>query len=192
MNRELTASRGFSLSHPALARKTVAVVLGSLFVAVCAHLSVPLWFTPIPLTLQNFAVLFLGLALAPELSASALVLYLAEGAAGLPVFTPHGPAGLMHFFGPDGGYLLAYPFAAALIGILRRRIGQGNFASSLAAAAVGNALILLAGAAWFAVWSHQPPMTVFALSVVPFLPGDVLKVAAAASGAGALRRFRRR
>src|SRR5579875_3667156 len=132
MNRELTAAPIISLKQSALLRRSATVLLGSLFVAVCAHLSVPLWFTPVPFTLQNFAVLVLGPVLAPGLSAASLVLYLMEGAAGLPVFTPHGPAGLLHLFGPAGGYLLAYPFAAALIGFLRRKLGQGGFGSSLA------------------------------------------------------------
>ena len=191
MNRELTAARGLSLTQPTLLRNSLAILLGSAFVAICAHLSVPLWFTPVPLTLQNFAVLVLGLALSPELSAGALVLYLLEGAAGLPVFTPNGPAGLLHLFGPSGGYLLAYPLAAAAIGLIRRRLGWGNFGSSLAAAAAGNALILLAGASWFAVWSHQRPATVLALSIAPFVAGDVLKVAVAASGISAFRHLRR-
>lgn len=191
MNRELAVPQSLSLTQPTLLRRSMAILLGSLFVGICAHLSVPLWFTPVPLTLQNFAVLVLGLALAPELSAAALVLYLIEGAAGLPVFTPGGPAAVLHIFGPSGGYLLAYPFAAAAIGLIRRRVGQGTFASSLLAAAVGNSLILLAGASWFALWSHQSARIVLAMAVLPFLAGDVLKVIAAASGVTAIRRFRR-
>jgi biotin transport system substrate-specific component len=178
-------------AHSVLARQAAEVVLGSLLVAVCAHIAVPLWFTPVPVTLQTFAVLFLGLFLSPGIAASAMVLYLLEGAAGLPVLSPIGPVGFLHILGPTGGYLLAYPAAAALTGYLRRRIGQGGFAASMAAAAIGSMLILLAGAAWFSVLTHQSATTVFTLAVAPFLAGDILKVIAAAGAATGLRRFRR-
>jgi biotin transport system substrate-specific component len=173
------------------ARRAAAVVFGSLLVAVCAHIAVPLWFTPVPITLQTFAVLLLGLLLSPGLAASALALYLLEGTAGLPVLSPLGPVGYLHILGPTGGYLLAYPAAAALTGWLRRRTGRGGFAASALAAAAGSVVILVAGAAWFAIVGHQSAGTVFALSVAPFLPGDILKVAAAAGVATGLRRFRR-
>jgi biotin transport system substrate-specific component len=173
------------------ARRAASVVFGSLLVAVCAHLMVPLWFTPVPVTLQTFAVLLLGLVLSPGLAAAAMILYLLEGMAGLPVLSPVGPVGFLHILGPTGGYLLAYPAAAAMTGWLRRRIGRGAFTASALAAAVGSLVILLAGAAWFAIVSHQSTGTVVALSVAPFLPGDILKVVAAAGVATGLRRFRR-
>lgn len=172
-------------------RRTAVVVLGSLLVAICAHVSVPLWFTPVPITLQTFAVLLLGLVLGPGTSAAALLLYLAEGAAGLPVFSPYAPGGLFHLFGPTGGYLLAYPAAAALTGWLRRRIGKGGFGPSMLAAATGSALMLLSGAVWFGVLTHQPAGTVLALTVVPFLPGDILKLVASTGVAAGLPRLPR-
>lgn len=174
-----------------MARQAADVVFGSLLVAICAHIAVPLWFTPVPVTLQTFAVLFLGLYLSPGIAASAVVLYLLEGAAGLPVLSPIGPVGFLHILGPTGGYLLSYPAAAALTGYLRRRIGQGGFTASLAASAIGSMLILLAGAAWFSVLTHQSATTVFTLAVAPFLAGDILKVIAAAGAWTGLRRFRR-
>src|ERR1700727_1782712 len=92
------------------------VLAGTLFVAACAHVSIPLFFTPVPLTLQPFAVLVLGLLLGPRMAFATLAAYLAEGAMGLPVFAPGptGLSGLAHLFGPTGGYLMAYPVAAAL------------------------------------------------------------------------------
>ena len=179
-----TPARAFA--RPALGRRAVAVILGSLLVAVCAHVSIPLWFTPVPVTMQTFAVLLLGLVLDPLTSAAALVLYLAEGAVGLPVFSPHGPAGFLHLFGPTGGYLLAYPAAAAVAGYLRRRLGR-SFAPSLQAAATGSLLILITGAAWFELLTHQTAGAVLALTVVPFLAGDILKVIASAGVAAGLR-----
>lgn len=178
-------------AHSVLARQTAEVVLGSLLVAICAHIAIPLWFTPVPVTLQTFAVLFLGLFLSPGIAASAMILYLLEGAAGLPVLSPVGSVGFLHILGPTGGYLLAYPGAAALTGYLRRRFGNGGFTTSMLSAAIGSLLILLAGAAWFSVLTHQSAATVFTLAVAPFLAGDILKVVAAAGAANGLRRFRR-
>ncbi|HVT97787.1 MAG TPA: biotin transporter BioY [Acidobacteriaceae bacterium] len=175
----------------ALLRNTLAIALGSLLVAICAHLSVPLWFTPVPLTLQPFAVILLGLLLAPGTAAAALVLYLAEGALGLPVFTPHGPGGMLQLLGPTGGYLLSYPFAAFLVSWLRRRFTATPFVSSLLAATTGDALILLSGAAWLAVIQPHAITAIFTLSILPFLPGEILKVIAAAGISAASRRVRR-
>src|ERR1700728_4672271 len=191
MNLASAASPALPRAQPALLRWPLAVVLGSLFVAVCAHLSIPLWFTPVPITLQPFAVLLLGLLLSPPAAAAALVLYLIEGAAGLPVFTPHGPGGLLQLLGPTGGYLLSYPFAAALTAWLLTRIARGVFAPALLAAAVASVFILLCGATWFGILTHQSFGTVLTLAVLPFLPGDILKVFAAAGIAAGLRRFRR-
>lgn len=178
-------------------RTAGAILAGSALVAVCSHVALPLWFTPVPLTLQPFAVLLLGLLLGPRLAAATLGAYLLEGAAGLPVFAP-GLAlgrGVAHLLGPTGGYLMAYPAAAALIALLRRRISRG-FAGALLSAAAGNALILLCGMLWLAAWthwagSHDSGKSAFALAVLPFLPGDALKVVAAAAVARGLNRVRR-
>jgi biotin transport system substrate-specific component len=167
---------------PLLARGA-AVVLGSLLVAACAHLSVPLVFTPVPVTLQTFAVLLLGLTLSPATAFAALSLYLVEGAAGLPVFSPHGPGGLLQLMGPTGGYLLSYPFAAALIGLLAPRIGRTGFAFRVLSAAAGSLLILALGALWFGIVARQSPNVTLTMTVWPFLPGDALKVCAAAAAA---------
>jgi biotin transport system substrate-specific component len=88
------------------------------FVAICAHVSVPLYFTPVPVTLQTLAVILIGLALGPALGFSAMLLYLAEGAMGLPVFSPHGPGGVAQLLGPTAGFLFSYPLAAAAAGSL--------------------------------------------------------------------------
>lgn len=199
MNPVVPTSAASSLSRPyalpALARRGLTLVLGSLLVAVCAHIAFPLWFTPVPVTMQTFAVLLLGLMLSPGMAAAVMAAYLMEGAAGLPVLAPTGTVALLHIFGPTGGYLLSYPAAAALVSYLRRRFAgrsaRGVFAGSLLAAGVGGVLILLCGAAWFAALTHEPAMPVLALTVAPFLAGDVLKTAAAAGAATGLRRFRR-
>jgi biotin transport system substrate-specific component len=165
------------------------VLAGSVLVAVSAHIALPLFFTPVPLTLQTLAVLFLGLVLPPRLAAAALTAYLLEGAAGLPVFapTPAMSGGVAHLFGPTGGYLLAYPIAAALVGFVWRRTRRG-FATAAMSAAAGSLLIMACGALWLESLTHAPASSLLTASVIPFLPGDALKVmAAAAVAAGVLR-----
>jgi biotin transport system substrate-specific component len=169
------------------------VVLGSAFVAVCAHVALPLFFTPVPLTLQPFAVLLLGLLLSPRLAAATLVAYLGEGALGLPVFSPGlvGLSGLAHLFGPTGGYLLAYPLAAMLISFLFR-YSRVSFASAVGSAAAGNLVILSIGAIWLAILTHASLQLVLTQAIIPFLPGDALKVLAAAGLATGWRHLRHR
>lgn len=167
--------------------RAVGIVLAaSAFVAACAHIAVPLYFTPVPLTLQPFAVLLMGLLLSPRLAAASLVAYLGEGALGLPVFAPAAASvpGLAHLFGPTAGYLLAYPFAALLISYLYRRTGRG-FVAGLSSAAAGSLLILSVGALWLAMFTHASAAVVLMQAVVPFLPGDILKVVSAAGLAAA-------
>jgi biotin transport system substrate-specific component len=191
-------STGFDLQSvaailPSVRLRAAGIVLaGSALAAVCARVALPLWFTPIPLTLAPFAVLLLGLLLSPRLAAATFGAYLAEGALGLSVFAP-GPlasGGLAHLFGPTGGYLLAYPLAAALISFLWRRGGRG-FSAALASAAAGNLAILCCGALWLAMLTHASARSALSLAVLPFLPGDALKIAAAAALAAGLRRLRR-
>jgi biotin transport system substrate-specific component len=174
-----------------LARQTAFVVAGSAFVALCAHISIPLIFTPVPLTMQNFAVLLLGLVMEPAAVFAALSLYLIEGASGMPVFTPHGPAGILHLIGPNGGFLLAYPFVASLTSMLARRIRPASLTTYAFAAAVASILLYTCGAAWFTLISHLPFATTLKMTVLPFLPGDALKVIAAAAIAISATRLRK-
>ena len=180
------------LKTPAWLRGVGIVLAGSAFAAICAHVTLPLFFTPVPLSLAPLAVLVLGLLLSPRMAAGTFAAYLTEGALGLPVFSPS-PAsgGLAHLFGPTGGYLLAYPLAAALISFLYRRMGRG-YVPAFAAAAIGDLLILTCGALWLAALTHIAVMQATALAVLPFLAGDALKIAAAAGIASGAARLRRR
>jgi biotin transport system substrate-specific component len=198
MNNEISAPQArtaVSAQAPTQASgwlRAAGVILGgSLFAAVCAHVSVPLFFTPVPLTVQPFAVLLLGLLLTPRMAAATFAVYLLEGAAGLPVFAPGpAPAGLAHLFGPTGGYLFAYPLAAALISLLWRRAGRG-LAGAVLAAGVGDAAILTCGLSWLAVLTHASALHAATMAVLPFLPGEGLKIAAAAGIAAGAVRLRR-
>src|ERR1700751_987103 len=102
--------------------RQVAIVVGaSLFVALCARVTIPLPFTPVPLTLQNFGVLLVALLLGSRRGFAALALYLLEGAAGFPVFNPTGMGGVAQLLGPTGGFLMAYPFVAFVVGRIFER-----------------------------------------------------------------------
>jgi biotin transport system substrate-specific component len=195
MERSKMAEIGFrqdrlhALQLPRFALRTgLAVVAGTALVAICAHIAVPLGFTPVPVTMQTFAVLLLGLLFSPGAAFACLALYLAEGAAGLPVFSPHGPGGIAQLLGPTGGYLLSYPFAAALTSLLYRR-GRHSFLTALTAAGLGSVVILAAGATWLGVLTHLRFSVVFAQSVAPFLPGDAVKILAATACVSILGSF---
>ncbi|PYX99898.1 MAG: biotin transporter BioY [Acidobacteria bacterium] len=160
------------------------VIGGSLLMAACGHISIPLWFTPVPITLQTFGLMFLALTLGAWRSAAALLLYLVEGASGLPVFSPHGPGGLLQLFGPTGGYLISYPFAALVAGLIADKLSLRSRVVAFSLGAVACSIVVFtAGAFWLAVVSHKPASTVLALAVVPFLPGEVLKSVAAVGAA---------
>ncbi len=187
------AHRSGSLQE-SLAGKTLLVVGATAFVAVCAHISFPLPFTPVPLTLQNFAVILVGMALGPVAGFSAMVLYLAEGAIGLPVFTPTGgPAGMAHLLGPNGGFLFSYPLAAATAGWVVRAMQPitSRFRGALVAATAATLPIFLLGAGWFANYTNHSASATWSLAVAPFLPGEIVKITAAAGIFSSLQRWRR-
>jgi biotin transport system substrate-specific component len=165
--------------------KTVAILLGSVFIALCAQLAVPLPWTPVPMTMQPFGVLLVGLLLGPWLGAAAMAAYLLEGVAGLPVFVP-GFGGLLPL-GPSAGYLLSYPLVAMLVGVLSG--SSRGFLRSVTAAAMGDACILLCGAGWLAFLTHGTLSSVFHLAVLPFVAGDAVKVLLAAAIASGWTRF---
>jgi biotin transport system substrate-specific component len=186
------AHRSGSLQE-SLAGKTLLVIGATAFVAACAHISLPLPFTPVPLTLQNFAVILVGMALGPIAGFSAMVLYLAEGALGLPVFTPSGgPAGMAHLLGPNGGFLFSYPLAAATAGWMVRAMQPltTRFRSALAAAAAATLPIFLLGAAWFAYYAQHSATVTWSLAVAPFIPGEIVKITAVAGIFSSIQRWR--
>ena len=188
----LSAARPF---QETLAGKATLAVAGSLLVAACAHLAVPLPFTPVPLTLSDFAVLLVGLALTPSVAFAALVLYLLEGVAGAPVFSSAAFPDLLHRFMVTGGYLFSYPFAAALVSLLRRSIGrrtQAQYGVALLAAACGSMLLMTCGVLWLAVSLHLAPGLALSKGMVPFLPGQAVKMACTAGLAVSVRRLGRK
>ena len=176
--------------HRTLTGRIVCGLAATLVVALAAHVSFPLWFTPVPLTLQPLAVLGVGLALGPVDGPAAMLAYLLEGAAGLPVFSPAGPGGLLQLVGPTGGFLMAYPLVAFVAGLLSRRLRGATpaFVAALLACTAATVVLFAAGATWF---HHITSLSVAATlrsTVYPFLPGEAVKLLAAAGTYSALIR----
>jgi len=161
------------------AKRAALVVAFSLLIALSAQVTVPLPWTPVPVTLQTFAVLLTGALLGSRLGALAVFAYLLEGAAGLPFFSM-GRGGAAHLlFSPTAGYLLAYPVAAFVTGWLAERGWDRRYLSAAAAMALGSAVVLAGG--WLGLLRFYAPAQAFALGVAPFLAGDVVKIALAAA-----------
>jgi biotin transport system substrate-specific component len=159
--------------------KSVALVVAfSLFVALSAQVAVPLPFTPVPLTMQTFAVLLTGALLGSRLGSLALAAYLFEGAIGLPFFSNGNGGALYLAFSPSAGYLLAYPLAAFLTGWLAERGWDRKFPTAAMAIALGSAVVLFGG--WLGLLRFYPAGEAFARGVVPFVIGDIAKIALAA------------
>lgn len=179
--------------HETLPGRIVLSVAATLFIAACAHVSIPLFFTPVPITLQTFAVILIGMALGPVAGFSTMVLYLAEGAIGLPVFSPAGPGGMAHLLGPNAGFLFAYPLAAAAAGWIVRSMPRfvSRFSSAILAG-IGSSVITFAlGAGWLAHLLHLGSTAVWSLAVAPFLAGEAIKITAAAGIFSSMQRWRR-
>ncbi len=179
-----------AVKNPALAgmMDVGLVVSASLFVALCAKVSVPLPFTPVPLTLSNFAVLLVGMLLGPWRGGAALALYVAEGVAGLPVYSA-GPGGIVQLLGPSGGYLMAYPAGAWLAGMISAH--WKKVVGFVVASVSAELLLFAAGVAWLmAVW-HANFRDAFAFGAVPFVFAEVIKVTLAAGIANRWQRLRR-
>ncbi len=161
-----------------LLRGVVLAVAGTALLTVSAKIQIP--FYPVPMTLQTFVVLALGMAYGWRLGGATLLLYLAEGAAGLPVFagTPEKGIGLAYMLGGTGGYLAGFVLAAAVCGWLAERGWDRNAARTAAAMLIGNAIIYVPGLLWLGgLYGWDKPILEWGLT--PFLFGDLAKLALA-------------
>ncbi|MGA7402012.1 MAG: biotin transporter BioY [Candidatus Sulfotelmatobacter sp.] len=163
---------------PEAVRQVVLVASGSLFVALCAHITIPLPFTPVPLTVQNFGVLLVGLLLGSRRGFAALALYLTEGAMGMPAFSPVGPGGFAQLLGPTGGFLLAYPLVAWVAGYVMEH-GRRSFARAAIGGLLGEVVLFTGGLAWLAVLTHSLAQA-FRWGLYWFLFAEIIKVMVAA------------
>jgi biotin transport system substrate-specific component len=168
------------------ARQAALVVGASLFVALCARITIPLPFTPVPLTVQNFGVLLVGLLLGSRRGFAALMLYLAEGIAGLPVFSPVGFGGIAQLLGPTGGFLIAYPFVAFLAGYIFER-GTKSFMRATFAGIAAEVLLFASGLAGLYLYTHSLAKAAY-FGLYWFVAAEVLKVTFAAAIAKRWRR----
>jgi biotin transport system substrate-specific component len=174
------------LQRRPLGIQIAAVVAGSALLALSSRIAVPM--VPVPITMQTFAVTLVGALYGWRLGALTILLWLAQGAAGLPVLAT-GVAGLARFTGPTAGYLMAFPLAGAAVGWLAERGWNGRRPlRAFAAMLTGNALCLLLGAAWLAtiVGVERAIMA----GVAPFVLGGVLKAALGAATLHVLARRR--
>lgn len=184
-------------------RRVLHGALAVLFVAAAAHVAVPVPGTPVPVSLQDLAVLMVGVVLGPAGGASALVAYLFVGALGAPVFS-NGHAGLPWLMGATGGYLLAYPAAAWVMGMSMRALRTATTttdgapsrtvwllrsAGFLVGALAAQVVVYAGGVAQLTLLTGQDVSTTMALGVVPFLPGVVLKTGLIVAFAVAVDRF---
>jgi len=167
----------------------LAAVLAAL-TAGTSGLAVPLPFTPVPITLQVFFVFLAGSLAGPFYGALSMLLYLAMGSIGLPVFSRFS-AGLGHLIGPTGGYLFAFPIAAFLNGLIssKRSVSLvGEYAKVLCGMMVALVSTYMIGVGWLSYYLRRPLLDTFLLGALPFIPVDILKMVVAAPIAVRLRR----
>jgi len=169
---------GAALAPIDWARSVGLVVAFSLLTMLSAQIVVPMW--PVPITGQTFAVLLTGALLGSRLGAAAMIVYLIEGASGLPFFQ-QGHGGLPYILGPTGGYLIAFPAAAFVTGAFAEHGWDKRFFTAAAAMAIGSVLILLSGWAWFSIIMRTSPVASFQLVVAKFIVGDIVKIILAAA-----------
>jgi biotin transport system substrate-specific component len=171
-------------------RSTGLVIAFSLLTALAAQIAIPTPWSDVPITGQTFAVLLTGALLGSRLGALAMIAYLIEGASGLPFFAAGGSGIARLTVSPWAGYLWAYPVAAFLTGWLAERGWDRRYLKAVAAMGVGSLVILFGGMLWRLGFMSLEQA--FMTGVVPFLPGDVIKIALAAavlpSGWALLRR----
>ncbi len=178
--------------------RAASVVFMTVLTAAAAQISFQLPFTQVPFTFQPMVVLIGGLVLGSRLGFTSQVLYLAAGIAGLPVFAASAtlPPGLLRLLGPTGGYLMAYPIAAFVVGMLAERGFAKRYATSIAAMLVGLAIIYASGTVWLAYFATLAGASAavglaaaLATGVYPFVVADLVKLAAAAGITPGLWRF---
>jgi biotin transport system substrate-specific component len=156
-------------------RAVLLALIGSLVVAASAQVQVPMY--PVPMTMQPFAVLVIGAAYGSRLGFATLLLYIAEGALGLPVFAgmKGGPAVLV---GPTAGYIVGFALAAGAVGWFAERGWDRSITTTIVAMTIGMALIYIPGVAWLA--SLIGVEKAILGGMLPFVYGDAIKIALAA------------
>lgn len=184
----LTTSRPLALAFApdTIVWKAALVIGGSLLIALAAQVAFPLPWSPVPVTGQTFAILLVGASLGSRLGLLSVVAYLIEGAIGLPVFAPGGALGLARFTGPTAGYLAGFALAAFAVGWLAERGWDRRLVQAALTMLAGEAVIYVCGLLWLA--RFVPGDRLLAAGLLPFMPGDLFKLALAALLLPAARR----
>ena len=150
------------------------IIIGaSVIISLCAPISIPLPFTPIPLAISLQVILFLSAFLGSRRAPLAVLAYIAQGVVGLPVFAG-GAAGFLTLFGPRGGYLFGFVIAAFIMGWLCERMAQRTYQKLFASMAAANAIVYFFGALWLSTFLGMEKAIL--VGVLPFIPGDLLKI----------------
>lgn len=178
-----TNPEGIEVSGPIQIRMTVYASLFAALTAAGAYLSIPIG--PVPIVLQNLFILLSGLLLGSRWGPASVAVYLLAGACGLPVFSG-GMGGIGRLVGPTGGYLFGYLPAVYLIGKISEKGGERVFVD-VVAMVCGSAVIYACGVIWLQVLTGMTPAKTLVVGMYPFIPGDLLKIAAAVPIAKALR-----
>ena len=170
----------FPVSSNAILRNIILAIAGSLLLWASAKVKIP--FYPVPMTMTTFVVLVIGMVYGWKLGAATILLYLAEGAMGLPVFagTPEKGIGIAYMMGPTGGYLMGYVLAAAICGYLAQLSWDKRTSTTALAMLIGNAAIYIPGLLWLGMllgWDKP----ILEWGLIPFIAGDILKLALAAA-----------
>ena len=178
----------FQGGHNKVGYTIILAVLGTVLLWISARISIP--FYPVPMTLQTLVVMLIGALLGWRLGTATVLLYLAEGAAGLPVFagTPERGLGLAYMAGPTGGYLLGFVLAAMLVGWLAERGWTRSIRRCILTMCAANLALFVPGVLWLGIlfgWSPQ----LLDLGVTPFIPGAILKIGLAVMCLQALWNF---
>ncbi len=159
-----------------LAYEILLVLTGTALLAFSAKVQFPMW--PVPVTGQTFAVLLVGALFGAKRGAATVLVYISEGALGLPVFA--GPvAGFAYMSGPTGGYLIGFIAAAWIVGRLAERGWDRRFETTVAAMTLGTVAIFVCGMAWLATLLE--PAQVLVAGLIPFVPGAIVKIVLAAA-----------
>lgn len=158
-------------------RDVTLILLGTLLTAVLAQVKIALPFTPVPLTGQTFAVLLLGAVLGSRRGTASMVLYIALGAVGLPIFAG-GASGVDYLTGATLGYLVGFVIAAYVVGLLAERGLERNVRTSLIPFFIGTVIIYACGVAWLSILLGSVSKAIGA-GLLPFLAGDAIKLVAA-------------
>jgi len=170
-----------------ISRNVALIVGGALLMDILGRFSVPLPFSPVPLTLANFGVLLIALSIGSRRAAAAMVLYLAQGAAGFPVFSPAGPGGIAQLIGPTGGYLISYPAAAFVAGWIAEH-GRRTIPRMSIAAIMGEVLLFAGGIAWLMTIAHVPFRHAAYWGFYPFAFFEIIKIMTAVAASVRLHR----